>query len=312
MVWTEISCEVPDAMVDFLTEFLVELSGNGVSIENLYLDTFSLDTVEDTPVKTVKAYFATDDALEGHLAAISAFMLAHGTEFAGFAYKNPVVKAINAEDWANNWKKYFKPVRIGSRLVIKPTWEEYSPEPGDLVLQLDPGMAFGTGSHPTTKMCLEVLESIFLAEGAFLGLAPAPPDTVLDVGTGSGVLSIAAAKLGAEQVVAIDIDADAVAVAEENTDLNGCLAVVRLSTTPLHEVEGSFQLVLANILAEELVRLAGHLAAKVAPSGFLVLSGILSEKEAFVLEGFSHYGLKVAEIRCEGEWSCIALHKELC
>ncbi|WP_243372272.1 50S ribosomal protein L11 methyltransferase [Geotalea sp. SG265] len=311
-VWTEISCEVPESMVDLLADFLVELSGNGVSIENLSLDTFSLDTIDDSPVKTVKAYFAPDVALEGHLETIGAFLLAHGPEFAGFAFKSPTVKAINAEDWANNWKKYFKPVRIGSRLVIKPTWEEYAAGSDDLVLTLDPGMAFGTGAHPTTKMCLEVLESIFLGEGAFHDAATAAPATVLDVGTGSGVLSIAAAKLGAERVMAIDIDADAVIVAEENAALNDCLNVVHLSTTPLQAVKGRFALVLANILAEELVRLAGELAAKVAPAGYLVLSGILCEKERFVLDGFAPCSLKLMEVRREGEWCCIALRKEPC
>ncbi|GAB7025647.1 50S ribosomal protein L11 methyltransferase [Geotalea toluenoxydans] len=307
MVWTEISCEVPAAMVDLLADFLVELSGNGVSIENLSLDTFSLDTIEDSPLKTVKAYFAADNALEAHLDAVGAFLSANGPDFAGFVFKNPAVNAIDAEDWANNWKRYFKPVRIGSRLVIKPTWEEYSASPGDLILKLDPGMAFGTGGHPTTKMCLEALEQIFLAEGAFKGAAPAAPVTVLDVGTGSGVLSIGAAKLGAERIIAIDIDADAVVVAGENVALNECSDVVELSTTPLQELTGNFDLVLANILAEELVRLAAELAVKLAPAGFLVLSGILSEKENFVLDGFSPYGLKVIEIRREGEWSCISL-----
>lgn len=306
-VWTEISCEVPTAMVDLLADFLVELSGNGVSIENLSVDTFSLDNIEDTPFKTVKAYVAADNALEEQLDAIGAFLLSHGPSFEGFVFKPPVVKAIDAEDWANNWKKYFKPVRIGTRLVIKPTWEEYLPQPNDLILTLDPGMAFGTGSHPTTKMCLEVLERIFFREGAFNGPAPG---SVLDVGTGSGVLAIAAAKLGATQISGIDIDADAVSVALENTALNGCLETVQLSTIPLQEVAGAFDLVLANILAEELVRLAAPLVAKVAPAGYLVLSGILTEKEALVLNGFAPFGLKTREIVREGEWSCITLGRE--
>lgn len=306
-VWTEISCEVPSAMVDVVADFLVELSGNGVSIENRSVDTFSLDSIEDTPIKTVKAYLPTDDALEEHVGAIGAFLLAHGPSFEGFVFKNPVIKAIADEDWANNWKKYFKPVRIGTRLVIKPTWEDFSPQAGDLILILDPGMAFGTGSHPTTKMCLEVLERIFSTEGEFAGAAPA---SVLDVGTGSGVLAIAAAKFGAAMVIGVDIDADAVAVAVDNATVNGCQDAVQLSTTPLQEVPGNFDLVLANILAEELVRLAAALVAKVAPAGYLVLSGILTEKEALVLEGFAPFAMRRVEIVREGDWSCITLCRE--
>lgn len=307
-VWTEISCEVPVAMVDLVADYLVGISGNGVSIENLVLDTFNLDDVQDSPLKTVRAYFDAASSLEAQIDSIGNFLLEHGPEFDGFFYKTPVAKAIDAEDWANNWKRHFKPVRIGSRLVIKPTWEEYAPRDGDIILQLDPGMAFGTGAHPTTKMCLEVLEQIFLREGPYQGLAGAPA-TVLDVGTGSGVLSIAAAKLEASRIIAIDIDPDAVTVAEENTALNGCGHSVTLSTTALDAVAGTFDVVLANILAEELVRLAEELIAKMAPAGFLTLSGILTEKEDFVLGGFVPKGLTVIEIRREGEWSCLALQK---
>ncbi len=307
-VWTEISCEVPLSMVDLLADFLVELSGNGVSIENLYVDTFSVDTIEDSPLKTVKAYFETDQCLEEHIQAIGVFLHGHGAEFADFVYKNPVVKAIDAEDWANNWKKHFKPVRIGSRLVIKPTWEEYTPNHDDIILQLDPGMAFGTGAHPTTKMCLEVLENIFwvrVHSGANQRLYRLP----FWMWERVPVLSIAAAKLGASHIFAIDIDPDAVIVAEENVALNDGLAVVSLSTTPLQEVAGEFMIVLANILAEELVRLSQELVIRVAAAGFLILSGILTEKEGFVMEGFSPYGLTLVEIRREGEWSCITLQK---
>ncbi len=310
-VWVEISCEVPAAMVDTLSDFLVELSGNGVSIENLALDTFSLDTVEDAPIKTVKAYFSGDVPAGERLEAVEAFLRANGPDFSGFVFKRPQVAAIKEEDWANNWKEHFKPVRIGSRLVIKPTWEEYVAAQGDIVLNLDPGMAFGTGAHPTTKMCLEVLEMIFFGEGPYDGALPqAGPVTVLDVGTGSGVLSIGAAKLGAGRITAIDIDADAVSVAVENLVLNDALPLVAVSTTALEDVPGRYEIVLANILAEELVRLAQPLVDRVAPGGYLILSGILTEKEGFVISGFNDFGLSLVESRREQEWSCLGFRLE--
>jgi len=300
--WAEIACEVPAEMVDTLADFLVELTGNGVGIENLHLDTFSLDSLEDTPTKTVKGYLPMDGSLEELRSQIEQFLARRGPEFAGFVFAPPVVTVVRNEDWANNWKVHFKPVRIGERLVIKPTWEEYQPLDGDLVIQIDPGMAFGTGAHPTTRMCLESLERIcFNASGGRL------PGAVLDVGTGSGVLSIAAALMGATRITAVDIDPEAVRVTQENLELNGVAQLVEASTTDLGKLKGDYGVVLANILAEELVRLADQLIARVAPGGWLILSGILTEKAAFVQAGFP--GLTLVESPQEAEWSCLTFRK---
>ncbi|GLI37881.1 50S ribosomal protein L11 methyltransferase [Geobacter hydrogenophilus] len=289
--WAEVACEVPAAMVDLLADFLVELSGNGVSIDNLELDTFSLDTMDEAPVKTVRAYFTPDDELEGKLDALIRFIQEHAPAYGDAAPAPPTVTTIREEDWATGWRQHFAPTRIGRKLVIKPTWEPFSPEPGDLVIELDPGMAFGTGTHPTTRLCLEALEK--------LGTA----GDVLDVGTGSGILAMAAVKLGAQRVVGTDIDPDAVAVARENCAMNGVTA--ELVTTPLADIPGQFAVVLANILAEDLVRMAADLTAKVAPGGFLILSGILVERESYVIDGFASTGLTLAETTREGEWSCL-------
>jgi len=300
--WAEIACEVPADMVDTMADFLVELTGNGVGIENLHLDTFSLDSLEDSPTKNVKGYLPLDDSLEEMRIRVEHFLADNGPAFAGFVYTPPVVTVIRNEDWANNWKVHFKPVRIGERLVIKPTWEEYQKLPGDLVIQIDPGMAFGTGAHPTTRMCLESMERIcFNQNGGKLA------DTVLDVGTGSGVLSIAAALMGASQITAVYIDPEAVRVTQENLELNGVEQIVAASTTNLADLPGDYDVVVANILAEELVRLSAPLTAKVAPGGWLILSGILTEKEEFVCAGFP--GLTLVENPRELEWSCLTLRK---
>ena len=300
--WAEIACEVPADMVDTIADFLVELTGNGVGIENLHLDTFTLDTLEDTPSKTVKGYLPLDGSLEQMRIRVEHFLADCGPAFAGFVYTAPVVSIIKTEDWANNWKVHFKPVRIGTRLVIKPTWEEYQELPGDLVIQIDPGMAFGTGAHPTTRMCLESLERICFDEtGGRL------PEAVLDVGTGSGVLSIAAALMGAVRITAVDIDPEAIRVTKENLELNSMGELVDASTTDLRALEGEYQVVVANILAEELVRLSAQLVARVAPGGWLILSGILTEKAEFVCAGFP--GLTLAESPREAEWSCLTFRK---
>lgn len=300
--WAEISCEVPSSLVDTLADFLVELTGTGVGIENREVDTFSLESIEETPVKEVKAYLPLDGSLEEARLKIEEFLAAHRDEYQDLPFTPPTVRVVKNEDWANNWKVHFKPVRIGTRMVIKPTWEEYLPAPGDLVIKIDPGMAFGTGAHPTTRMCLESMERI--CYGPCAGRFPAP---LLDVGTGSGVLSIAAALMGARGIVAVDIDPEAVRVTEENLALNGLGAEVHASTTPLSEIPGTFGTVVANILAEELVRLAPELSARVTPGGYLILSGILTEKEAMVRAAFPDFSLE--EIRHDAEWSCITLFR---
>jgi len=309
-VWAEVACEIPAAMVDRLSEFLVEFSGGGVSIENLSIDTFSIDTVEDSPIKTVKAYFPADAELEGKVAEIAAFLAATGPEFADFVFRQPTVTYLREEDWANNWKEHFKPSRIGTRLVIKPTWEEYTAGEGEIIIELDPGMAFGTGTHPTTRLCLESLERIYFREPPYDTDGLSVPADVLDVGTGSGVLAIAAVKMGARRVLGIDIDPAAVEVARQNLAQNLVDLSARVTSEPLANITGTFDVVLANILAEDLVRLGPELVGKLREGGVLVLSGILSEKEELVTSGFSPFPLTLVEVTRSAEWSCIAYRRE--
>ena len=309
VIWAEVSCVVPADMVDQLAEYLVTHSGNGVCIENLAVDTFSLDTLEDAPVKTVKTYFLHDAALRDRVAAIAAHLAGLATSYPGFVPQPPAITYLREEDWANNWKIHFKPSRIGKRMIIKPTWEECVAQPDDVIIELDPGMAFGTGTHPTSRLCLETLERIFFREGPFSDPETPHPAEILDVGTGSGILAIAAAKFGVGQVTAIDIDPEAVAVAQENLELNRVQEVVSVTTVPLREVAGTFAVVVANILAEELVRMGSELVGKLKRDGFLVLSGILTEKEGIVLEGFARFPLALVETTREAEWSCMTYRR---
>jgi ribosomal protein L11 methyltransferase len=307
--WTEISCTVPDELVDSLADFLVELTGTGVSVENLTVDTFNAEEIADAPVKTVKAYVPDDDAAPALVARLSAFLAGQAELVPGYTFSPPTTTVIRDEDWATSWKVHFKPARIGRQLVIKPSWEEYQAAATDVVLELDPGMAFGTGTHHTTRLCLEALEDLFAGRGpAADARLPAQP-AVLDVGCGSGVLSIAAAKLGACRVVAVDIDPVAVQVTEENAVLNGVAAGIEASTTPLAGLAGTFDVILANILAEELVRLAAELTGRLAPGGFLILSGILREREEYVREGFASQPLTPATVSAADDWCCLVFRR---
>jgi ribosomal protein L11 methyltransferase len=308
--WLEISCTVPVEMADDLALFLVELTGNGVSIDNRVVDTFSLETIDEPTLTTVAAYLDTDSGIEAAVAALTAYLQAHTPAGSGFIPLPPVVTAVHEEDWANSWKAHFRTTRIGRRLVLKPTWETVTPEAGDIIVELDPGMAFGTGTHPTTRLCLEFLEAICCSDPPFPRLDPACRPAVLDVGTGSGILGIAAAKFGATEVTAIDIDPRAVIVAEENIRMNGVGSIMNVATTPLQDVSGTYRIVLANILAEELVRLSPELVARMAPDGYLILSGILTEREDYVRKGFSAYPVTLAASRTEAEWCCLCYRKE--
>ncbi|HET6418963.1 MAG TPA: 50S ribosomal protein L11 methyltransferase [Geobacteraceae bacterium] len=304
-LWAQVSWEVPDSMTDDISEFLIGFSPDGVITENLVLDTFSLESLEEPSTRTVTAFFEADDALEGKIAAVNSYLKETGPSFPGFLFKEPTLSFIKEEDWSASWKSNFKPVRVGKRLVVKPTWEEYTGKQEDIILELDPGMAFGTGTHPTTRLCMEIMESIRFREGAFSGIPGAGPFQVLDVGTGSGILAITAARLGAARVLAIDIDTRALEVAVGNINLNGVEKLVSVSDTPLAEVRGDFDVVVSNILAEDLVKMAPELVKRIRKGGFLILSGILTEKEETVLLGFSLPGMILVEIMREDEWSCL-------
>jgi ribosomal protein L11 methyltransferase len=302
--WAEITCTVPAAMAEDLADFMLELTGNGVSIENRTVDTFNIDDLAEETVKSVKGYLPADAGLAEILARLDAYLVASGAAVPGYLHTPPTVAILHEEDWANSWKEHFKPTRIGRRLVIKPSWENFSAENNDIVLELDPGMAFGTGTHATTRLCLEALERLIFSEQAL-----ARGEGVLDVGCGSGVLGIAAALYGADKVVAIDIDPIAIAVTTENAAINGVANVLAASEMPLAEVTGEFSLVVANILAEALVTMSGALAARVVAGGFLILSGILGEREEFVINGFAALPLALHAVTRQDEWCCIVFRK---
>jgi len=204
----------------------------------------------------------------------------------------PRFRRLTEEDWASAWKKHYRVLRVGRCLVIKPSWQEYAPRPGDVVVELDPGMAFGTGVHPTTQMCLAALEDHLR-----------PGMRVLDLGTGSGILAIAAAKLGAGSVLALDVDPVAVRVARDNVLANEVEDIVVVRQGSLAEAEGRFDFVLANILAKVIVELAEQsLADRLRTGGLLVAAGIIEDQEEEVRGALQAHGMAVIERRQERDW----------
>jgi len=205
---------------------------------------------------------------------------------------------VQEEDWANNWKAYFKPIRVGQRLVVIPTWEEYDLQEGDLPLHLDPGMAFGTGTHPTTGLCLRWLEKLVK-----------PGDRVLDVGTGSGILAIAAKRLGAGDVVGIDIDPVAVKVAQENAAQNQVQVDVRHGTIDQVEKDEN-DLVIANIIASIIIDILPDVAERMKSGARFLASGIIAEKKQQVLDALTATWLLPVEAREENGWVAIVAVKQ--
>nr|WP_320048646.1 50S ribosomal protein L11 methyltransferase [uncultured Desulfuromonas sp.] len=290
---------VPVASADVLCQELYELGSVGVVVEERQLDTFIPPDPDETDSDqfSIKAYFDAEAAMTDTVESVRQCLARLSAFFPALETVEVVVTDVGQQDWAEGWKQHFQATRIGSRLVIKPSWETFSAQQDDVVVTLDPGMAFGTGTHGTTRLCLETMAALF-DDGEEI-------QRVLDVGTGSGILAIAAAALGAQEVVACDIDPVACDTARENCALNQVLDRVVVTDMLVEEIAGTYDVVLANILAEENIRLAQALIDRVAPGGVLILSGILEEKVPLVTSAFSTLGLSAPDLFYEEEWACI-------
>jgi ribosomal protein L11 methyltransferase len=213
-----------------------------------------------------------------------------------------VITEIEDEDWNEKWKSFFRPIKVTKNIVIKPSWRNYWKKADEIVIELDPGMAFGTGTHSSTRLCLQALEE----------LAAQLPDTadssLLDVGTGSGILSIAAALLGIRTVQGIDIDLQAVTCAKKNAAINSVAERVCFEGTPLHNIPRTFAIIVANILPQTLIDMKDDLIRHLAPSGSLILSGIIQERAREVIDAFRKELVFKKETR-EEEWSCLLFQR---
>ncbi len=227
-------------------------------------------------------------------------------ESLGLPATDPIIYGFCEDtDWNARWKEGFKPLRVGKRLVITPTWESYVPHPNDLVLTLDPGMAFGTGHHETTRLCLEWLEEVITT------WQESTPPSLLDVGTGSGILAMAGALLGFHPVIGVDNDPEAVQIAEENRALNPRASSVQFMTGTAEKVSGRFAVVVANIQAGPLAAMAETLARRVAFGGRLGLCGLLEDQAPEVTARYEALGFRVTGQRQAGPWVLVSLRSGL-
>lgn len=303
--WLEIACDVPEEHSDVVADFLTRLSGNGVCVDNQCVDAFSPSEIPDSIRVVIKAYLPADTNPASKMCDLETFMSDLSRRHPSAVFSHPTLTVVNTEDWSNSWKVHFKPLRVGKRILVVPTWEETAQLPGDLVIRIDPGMAFGTGGHETTRLCLELLEDEM--DRSAQSAAP----SLLDLGTGSGILAMAACLLGADRILALDIDPDAVGVARENLALNHLSDRVECGTAPIELLTERFDLIVANILAEELVRLAPCLTSCLLPGGALILSGILAEKEQLVRNGFDSQQLAYCRTVRAGEWVAMLYRNDI-
>jgi ribosomal protein L11 methyltransferase len=311
--WLELSVEVDAEAVESVSELLAQYGYNGgVAIDQPIIP--GLDgpeyTYDDARPVTLRTYLPLDAQAEEARAQLEQKLWFLGV-------MRPVgplrARPLAEEDWANAWKQYYTIQRVGKRTVIVPSWLAYEPQPDDIVLHLDPGMAFGTGLHPTTQLCLMLLEQYMQ-----------PDVDALDLGCGSGVLAIAAAHLGARRVLALDTDPIAVEATAQNVARNAVAEIVHaaqgslgagaefghwlgwdspVATPATQEAAGvSFDLIVANILAKVLTALADDFVAALRPGGLLITSGIFFEREPEVVAAFEQAGLSVVERRQQGDW----------
>jgi ribosomal protein L11 methyltransferase len=264
--------DVPSEETDEVSALLFELGATGVEER----DGTTLDRTENVGTVTLVAHFDDDDQAR-IVAETSAFPAR--------------VVYIVGDEWKHKWREFFKPSRVGRNLVVKPSWEPFDTKPSDVVLTLDPGQAFGTGTHETTRLVLAELEDLVL-----------PDHRVLDVGCGSGILAIGTLLLGAKSAVGLDIDDESMEASRENAERNGVLKKFQVSKRSITTLKDAFQLVVANIESRVLVPLAASITARLAPGGNLVLSGLLSHEEEELLEVYTALGLKHERTSREKDW----------
>jgi ribosomal protein L11 methyltransferase len=291
--WIEVRVIVPARMQEEASLFLTDFSGRGVIIEE-----------ENVPAGgvVIRAYFRPEEygdwqrqELQDYIKRLSSYELSPlGLE----------VLQVAEEDWAEAWKAHFKPVKVTDRLVIRPPWEEYAAQPGETVITIYPGMAFGTGRHASTLLCLKALEQVWDEQLPGSG----SPWQVLDVGTGTGILALAAACWGAE-VLAIDLDPEAVAAALENVRLNNLMDRVWVEETPLASLRRQFGLIMANITAPDLLQLADALTARLLSDGVLIISGFLTEDAPKLTARYQALGLRQSGWLTQEDWGALIFRR---
>lgn len=311
MKWCEISIQTSHEAVELIAEIFRDLGASGVVIEdpelvNDYItsgkwDYTDIPIAKETEVVVEKAYLPVNGELEGRIQTLQQEIKALASRGVNTAPAVLTTAELQDEDWSDTWKQYFHTEKPGERVVIKPTWEEYAPQGDEVVIELDPGAAFGTGTHATTSMCIRQLEKLVK-----------PGMTVFDVGTGSGILSIISAKLGAKNIQAVDYDDSVLKIVEENLEQNNVQDIISVAQSDLMQnVHGKAELVIANIIADIIIRLFDQLDEHLEKGGTLLTSGIIEDRIEDVLAAAEKHGYGVVERLENKGWACITFKRKV-
>lgn len=305
--WMRVDVFTSNAGIEPLTASLLELGINGFQVQDArdiedflerkaaYWDYYDEELLELRYAEpTVTLYLSENEQGNETLVALKQELrrlkeLDSAGEWGRLEYG---LSGVREEDWAFGWKKYYHAAKVGERLVVCPSWEEYSPAPGEVVVKLDPGMAFGTGTHESTRLCMKLMEKYDLKN-----------KRVLDLGCGSGILAISAVLLGAQSALGLDIDEVSVRVANENAALNGVSKKCRFVRDTIGNcINGSYAVIFANIVADVIIEYVHHIISNFADYGVFIASGIIDTREQDVISALNEAGLAVIERVTEGGW----------
>lgn len=282
MSWVELQVELDDSLLEPAVNFLIEEGSPGVTQEEI-----------SGRRQRVLAYFPNDPSWKKRQKKIRSYLRSLcNARLTSSQFRSRVIRD---EKWAEAWKANFRPLRVTPNLIIKPPWESYTPKNGEWIIEIDPGMAFGTGSHPSTQICLAFLEEM-------IPRFPHPP-SILDVGTGSGILAIAARKLGGKKIAAVDIDPVAVENARKNASGNGIQKGIHFRVASPEKLRGRFDIVVANLLPQELLPLSSVLPGRLEDNGRFIASGFLTRQKKEIVAAFGAGGLEVLESKRAGGWA---------
>jgi ribosomal protein L11 methyltransferase len=301
--WLKIEIAAPVELMDAVENFLTETGAQGVFQETI--GTPSQEDFAEVEFRdAIRAYFLHDVGSKKRIAAIQNYIESLKEIFPDLPAPVLTTEIISDPGWGEEWKKYFKPIRVSSNIIVKPTWEKYAPSSRDIVIEIDPGLAFGTGQHPSTRMCIEALEDIMMHDRSVQNWK------ALDVGCGTGILGIIAAKLGAGDVICLDNDPKATEIAAENAAINLVSDRLHIVNQDALAMKEPRNLIIANLTSKLLLKLCRHLTQLLVRGGYMIISGIIEQDTQDIEESFTVAPLIQHRVIKEKEWVCYILRKE--
>jgi ribosomal protein L11 methyltransferase len=301
--WVHFKLYTQPELAEALSNYLTEMGAQGVFEEFLQTGVSDVPEPEPQDERVLNAYFPSGTEDEKHISDLQSYINSLTDLFPELKKPTFNTEVIIDPQWGEVWKRFFKPLRITKNIIVKPSWERYSATGRETVIEIDPGMAFGTGQHPSTSMCLEAMEEILLKDRTFQKWR------VLDVGTGTGILGISAAKLGASSVMCVDIDDQAVEIAHKNVAVNHVGDRVVIVNSDVAKIKGTFELIVANLTAETLIKIKSHLVKMMEKGGYLVISGIFEKNRQDVEKAFTRDDLISHKVIADKEWVCYVYKK---